>query len=106
MIDKKNRVTDIVMILSAILLIVFTIVVLIIFYKTGSEPSTLVAAFFAAFGFESGCCTFIWRTKRRDRLDERRDICEGDLDTDQYSGDDSDLLSGSLAEGEDYGSET
>lgn len=100
---NKNHVTDIVMVLSAILLIIFTITILVIFCKTGQEPATLVASFFAAFGVEGGYCAFIWRTKRRDRLDERRNICEGDPDSDQYSGDDSDLLSDPLVEDESGG---
>lgn len=102
--EKKknpNRVTDIVMILSAILLIIFTIVVLVIFCITGQEPSTLVAAFFAAFGVEGGYCTFIWQRKRKERLDERRNISEGCDDTDQFDGYDSDLLSDTLVEDED-----
>lgn len=98
--ENKNRVTDIVMILSAILLIIFTITILVIFCITGQEPSTLVASFFAAFGIEGGYCAFIWKTKRRDKLDERRNISESGLDSDQCCGDDSDLLSDPLAEDE------
>lgn len=32
--------------------IVFTVIVLFIFYRTGQEPSTLITAFFAFFGTE------------------------------------------------------
>ena len=88
---NPNRVTDIVMILSAILLIICI---------TGQEPSTLVAAFFAAFGVEGGYCTFIWQRKRKERLDERRNISEGCDDADQFDGCDSDLLSDTLVEDE------
>ncbi len=97
---RDNLVTDIVMIISAILLVSFTIVVLRLFYLTGSEPSALVVAFFAAFGFESGCCAFIWKTKRKDREDERRNISETGVDPDQYSGYGSDILSDPLVEDE------
>lgn len=33
-------------------IIVFTIIVLFIFYRTGQEPTTLITAFFAFFGAE------------------------------------------------------
>lgn len=98
--DNKNKVTDVVMILSAILLIIFTITILIIFCITGQEPATLVASFFAAFGVEGGYCAFIWQRKRKERLDERRDISESSVDLDQCNGDDSDLLSDSMVEDE------
>ena len=44
-------------------MLIFTAIVLFLFYFTSSEPSTLVTCFFAAFGGEVLCCALIKKFK-------------------------------------------
>lgn len=44
-------------------LIIYTIVALFLFYKTGSEPAVLTGCFFAAFGGEVLICALIKKLK-------------------------------------------
>ena len=53
------------------LIIIFTIAVLYIFWQTGSEPSTLITAFFAAILGEFGFLAWIRTNKTRSGRDER-----------------------------------
>lgn len=47
------------------LVILFTLAVLFIFYRTGSEPSTLIACVFAFVGVEGGALAWIRVTKEK-----------------------------------------
>lgn len=58
----KNKEIDFMklcLLLVFVLLISFTIVILILFSKTGTEPSTLITAFFTTFSFELVSCALI-----------------------------------------------
>ena len=54
-------------------LIIYTIVALILFYKTGSEPAVLTGCFFAAFGGEILMCALIKRLKLHKEAKEVHD---------------------------------
>lgn len=60
---KKLNDLDKYLIFAFASLLLFTIAVLIIFAITGTEPQTLVACFFAAFGGEILMCALIKRLK-------------------------------------------
>lgn len=55
-------------------LIIYTIVALFLFYKTGSEPAVLTGCFFAAFGGEVLMCALIKRLKLHK---EAREVHDG-----------------------------
>lgn len=62
--DKQGgHVMDLVLLAVATFLLGFTACVLIVFYKTGSEPSTLVASVFAFCGCEAGILGWIKTNK-------------------------------------------
>lgn len=62
------------LIFSAIMVLVFTIVMIITYYKFQSVPDSLIAGFFAVFGIEGGYCTFLHKLKReRDKKQEAVD---------------------------------
>lgn len=73
---KKPDGTDYALIISLVLIILFTIAVLVVFWHTGAEPSTLVGSFFLAFTFEGGFCAYIEGKKQKrkelEEKDERR----------------------------------
>lgn len=48
-----------IMVSMLVFLVLFVLAVLFITYKTGSEPSTLVASVFAFCGVEGGCLALI-----------------------------------------------
>lgn len=54
-------------------LIIYTIVALFLFYKTGSEPAVLTGCFFAAFGGEILMCALIKRLKLHKEAKEVHD---------------------------------
>lgn len=60
---RKDDFSKSLVIFSFFLLVVFTAVVLYIFWQTGNEPSTLITAFFAAVLGEFGFLAWIKKTK-------------------------------------------
>ena len=69
--DKPNNkiTTDKALIFSAIMITIFTIVMVIIFCLFQTIPDSLVVAFFGAFACEGGFCTFIHRMKKKCKSD-------------------------------------
>ena len=64
---KKKKIditTDIALVFSAVMLILFTITMIVIFCLYQTVPDSLIVAFFGAFGLESGYCAFIHKTKK------------------------------------------
>ena len=62
---KRMRTMDIVLAIDFAVLIVFTIVMIVIFVNTGSEPSTLITCVFAAGGGEFGVLGWIKTSKEK-----------------------------------------
>lgn len=57
-----NKVIDILLacvIITALILLIFTAIMIWIFVKYGSEPTTLIGCFFTAFSFEIIACALI-----------------------------------------------
>lgn len=67
---------DIYLIVSACLLIIYTIVTQIIFVVTnGMEPSSLTISFFAAFGVTEGiCCAMIKNQKAKSKKSQGENL--------------------------------
>lgn len=63
--DKNSITTDKALIFSAIMIILFTIAMIVMFYFFQSVPDSLVVAFFAAFACEGGYCAFIHKIKKQ-----------------------------------------
>lgn len=61
---NNHNITDICLVIIAILVIAFTVAVLYIFLTTGSEPTALVTCFFASMTGELGFCGWIYKTKQ------------------------------------------
>jgi hypothetical protein len=61
---KIDLTTDKALLFSAIMLILFTITMIVIFCNVGEVPDSLVVAFFGAFGLEGGYCAFIHKIKK------------------------------------------
>lgn len=64
---KKKKIditTDIALVFSAIMLILFTVTMIVIFCIYQTVPDSLIVAFFGAFGLEGGYCAFIHKTKK------------------------------------------
>lgn len=64
---KKKHIditTDAALIFSAVMLILFTVAMIVIFCIKDSTPDALIVAFFGAFGLEGGCCAFIHKVKK------------------------------------------
>ena len=60
---KKLHDLDKYLIFAFTSLIIYTVISLYLFYKTGSEPAVLTGCFFAAFGGEILMCALIKRLK-------------------------------------------
>ena len=73
---KIDLTTDKALIFSAIMLIVFTITMIVIFCNKGEVPDSLVVAFFGAFGLEGGYCAFIQKCKKDAKRPEAEEIEE------------------------------
>ena len=56
--------TDTALVFSAVMLILFTITMIVIFCLYQTVPDSLIVAFFGAFGLEGGYCAFIHKTKK------------------------------------------
>lgn len=77
--EKNNITTDKALIFSAIMIILFTIAMIIMFYYFQSVPDSLVVAFFAAFACEGGYCAFIHKIKKQVESEMEDEYDEGDL---------------------------
>lgn len=75
------------LIFSAIMIIIFTITMIIIFCNCQAVPDTLIAGFFAVFGVEGGYCAFLHKLKK-----ERQIKMETEKETVIDEPDDSDLV--------------
>lgn len=80
---KFDLTTDKALIFSAIMLTIFTIVMIVVYFMFQSVPDSLVVAFFGAFGLEGGYCAFIHKIKKE--AQKRNDIVPDEPD-------DSDLV--------------
>lgn len=67
---KFEITTDKALIFSAIMLIIFTIVMVTVFCLYQSVPDSLIVAFFGAFGLEGGYCAFIQKCKKDKEIAE------------------------------------
>lgn len=61
---KKLNTMDKILMIMAILLILFTIAMIVIFCLYQAVPDSLVTAFFTAFGAEGGFCAVIMVAKK------------------------------------------
>ena len=64
---KKPRfdlTTDKALIFSAIMILIFTVTMIVIFFMFQSVPDTLIVSFFGCFGLEGGYCAFIHKVKK------------------------------------------
>ena len=60
----KELTTDKALVFSAVMITIFTIVMVIIFCLFQTVPDSLVVAFFGAFACEGGFCAFIHKVKK------------------------------------------
>lgn len=56
--------TDGALIFSAIMIIVFTAVILFMYWNKTAVPDSLIVAFFACFSFEGGYCAYIYKIRK------------------------------------------
>ena len=71
---------DKILILCAIALALFTIAMIVIFCVYQSVPDTLIISFFAVFSGEAGCCTYIWKSKLKNKFDNSISSLQSDED--------------------------
>ncbi len=79
---RKMPALDKYVIFSLSCIIVFTVVILVIFALTGSEPTALVTCFFAAFAGELLSLAMIKRLKLRQ--EKRQEIDENNINLDGF----------------------
>lgn len=68
---KKMGVMDKVLVLEAVVLILYTVAVLVIFWHTGAEPATLTGCVFGVCGMENGVMG--WIKTNKDKLNEKKE---------------------------------
>ena len=61
---KFDLTTDKALIFSAIMILIFTVTMIVIFFMFQSVPDTLIVSFFGCFGLEGGYCAFIHKVKK------------------------------------------
>ena len=71
---KKEITTDKALIFSAIMITIFTIVMVVIFCIYQNVPDSLIVAYFGAFACEGGFCTFIHKMKKDGKMKRAGDI--------------------------------
>lgn len=71
---KKEITTDKALIFSAIMITIFTIVMVVIFCIYQNVPDSLIVAYFGAFACEGGFCTFIHKMKKDSKMKRAGDI--------------------------------
>lgn len=76
--NKKMAFTDIVLAILGVGTAAFVVAVLVIFARIGSEPSTLVASFFAFITAEAAICWQIYAHKHKVQIKTDTDIA-GDI---------------------------
>ena len=67
MTDKHKKweiTTDRALVFSAIMILIFTVTMIVIFFMFQSVPDTLIVSFFGCFGLEGGYCAFIHKVKK------------------------------------------
>ena len=64
---KRLKTMDRILILVGVVLVLFTATMIILFIRTGMEPSTLETCVFAALGGECGVMGWIKTTKERNK---------------------------------------
>lgn len=64
------HIMDLILLVVAVFLLAFVCVVLLIFYKVGSEPTTLIASVFAICGCEAGIMGWIKTNKDKQTTTE------------------------------------
>ena len=67
---KKLKTMDIILVVTAVLLVAFTLKMILVFEQTGAIPDTLCTCVFAALGGECGVMGWIKTTK--DKLTDRK----------------------------------
>lgn len=91
---KKPRfdlTTDKALIFSAIMILIFTVTMIVIFFMFQSVPDTLIVSFFGCFGLEGGYCAFIHKVKKEAKmklgeLDDNTATDEGDSEESEVVG--------------------
>ncbi len=78
---KKLCTLDKVLIFCACCLILFTIVQIVLFVATGQEMSTLIMAFFGAFGIETINCVMVYKDKQKRANTKELRASESEVDT-------------------------
>ena len=62
----KKITTDKALYFSAIMIILFTISMIVIYFFFQSVPDSLIVAYFACFGLEGGYCAFIHKLDKEE----------------------------------------
>lgn len=77
---KKLHTMDIILVIIAVALVVFTLEMIAIFKQTGAIPDTLVTCVFAALAGECGAMAWIKTTKERNqaRRTNKKDTTKGE----------------------------
>lgn len=64
---KRIKTMDFILLVVGVVLLVFTVTMIVLFVKTGTEPSTLITCVFATLGCECGVMGWIKTTKERNK---------------------------------------
>lgn len=82
--ERKKRlgVMDRVLIIEIVVLLVYTVADMIVFWHTGSEPTTLTACIFAAAGLENGVLGWIKTNKDKVQREKGQDEDQKDSGAD------------------------
>ena len=67
---KKLNTLDVILLVCGITIVLFTIAMIVVFCVKDAVPDTLIISFFAIFTGEFGCCTYIWRSKLKNKFDK------------------------------------
>ena len=89
MTDKHKKweiTTDRALVFSAIMILIFTVTMIVIFFMFQSVPDTLIVSFFGCFGLEGGYCAFIHKVKKEAKMKL------GDVATDEGDSEESEVV--------------
>lgn len=77
--DRQIDFIKVCLLVVAVLLVIFTAVIITIFKETGCEPSTLITCFFATFSFEIIGCVLIkiFKLKFPSKKEDNDNDCSG-----------------------------
>lgn len=67
---KKLNTLDKILLLVGVTTLLFVITMIVVFCFKDSVPDTLIVAWFGATFGEAGCCTFIWKSKLKNKFDK------------------------------------